>query len=215
MIRVVGILVSIIAPLLVTRGAIAQSGTRGGTRQQASTGQRAMTADEFQKKFWNYLTASKSAYRLLAVGDSLPKWKRFPDSEKSTAGQFPHGSYVKIYANRRTIRNPLTPPNGAIIVQENYAADKKTLRSISVMYRTAGYSPKHGDWYWTQYLPDGTLARTSPRDGNLPVAGRTASCIKCHSTAQGGDLLFANDRLGATRTDPTAAEGAAKLSPRK
>ena len=164
-----------------------------------------MTASEFQKKFWAYLTASKSAYR---------NWDPFPDSEKSTTGKFPHGSYVKIYANRRTIRNPLTPPNGAIIVQENYAADKKTLKSISVMYRAAGYDAKHGDWYWTQYLPDGSLAHTSPQDGSLPIAGRTASCIKCHSTAQGGDLLFANDRLRRSGTDRTA-DGDAVLSPRK
>ncbi|MCH8924407.1 MAG: cytochrome P460 family protein [Planctomycetes bacterium] len=164
-----------------------------------------MSAYEFQKKFWAYLTASKSAYR---------KWERFPDSKKSTTGKFPHGSYVAIYANRRTVRNPLTPPNGAIIVQENYAADKKTLKSISVMYRAAGYSPKHGDWYWTQYLIDGSLARTSPAEGNLPIAGRTASCIKCHRTAGGGDLLFANDRLGRSSADQTA-DGPSARSPRR
>ena len=205
MIRVIAILLSIFAPLLLARAAIAQSGTRGGTRQQASSGQRAMTASEFQTKFWAYLTSSRSAYR---------NWDAFPGSKKSTVGKFPHGSYVKIYANRRTVRNPLTPPNGAIIVQENYAADKKTLKSISVMYRAAGYDAKHRDWYWTQYLPDGSLARTSPQDGSLPIAGRTASCIKCHNTAQGGDLLFANDRLGRTPADRTA-DGDAVLSPRK
>ena len=191
MIRVVGMLLLTIALLLTTRGAISQS----GTRQLSSSGPKAMTASEFQKRFWAYLTASRSAYR---------HWERFPDSEKSTTGKFPHGSFVRIFANRRTVRNPLTPPNGAIIVQENYAVDKKTLMSISVMYRAAGYDAKHGDWYWTQYLPDGSLARGSPQAGHLPIAGRTASCIKCHSTAQGSDLLFANDRLGRSSAEQTA-----------
>ena len=59
MIRVVGMLLLTIALLLTTRGAISQS----GTRQLSSSGPKAMTSDEFQKKFWAYLTASKSAYR--------------------------------------------------------------------------------------------------------------------------------------------------------
>jgi hypothetical protein len=208
MIRVVEVLLSVIVVFLVTQGAFAQSGTRGGVRPQASTGPKAMTADEFQKKFWAYLTASRSAYRT----EQKPRWKAFPESEKSTVGKFPHGSFVKIYTNRRTERNPLLPPDGAIIVQENYAADKSTLKSISVMYRAAGYNAQHGDWYWTQYLPDGSLARTSQQDGNLPIAGRTASCIKCHSKAKGGDLLFANDRLGQPSTD-RKTEGPVAPSP--
>ena len=84
-------------------------------------------------------------------------------------------------------------PYGTILVTENYADDKTTLKDITVMYRSKGADPQHGDWYWLKSLPDGAIARTPEKEGKKPIAGKVASCIECHSKAAGRDLVFSND----------------------
>jgi len=61
------------------------------------------------------------------------------------------------------------------------------------MYRSKGYDPDNNDWYYVKYQPDGTVAMTPPEKGNQPIQGRFQSCIECHSSADGGDFVFAND----------------------
>ena len=41
--------------------------------------------------------------------------------------------------------------------------------------------------------PDGSIARTSDKEGKKPIAGVVASCIDCHSKAGGRDLVYSND----------------------
>jgi len=61
------------------------------------------------------------------------------------------------------------------------------------MYRSKGADPQHNDWYWLKYLPNGSIARTSEKEGKKPIAGKVASCIDCHSKAAGKDLAYSND----------------------
>ncbi len=49
---------------------------------------------------------------------------------------------------------------------------------VSVMYKApAGYDRQHGDWFWLERRPNGTIV----------AAGRVASCQQCHE--QGDDYI--------------------------
>ena len=105
-------------------------------------------------------------------------------------GQEPHGAALRLYVNRTAAGNPSELPHGSILVKENYAPDAKTLMATTVMYRSKGYDPEHGDWFWAKYEPDGRVARMN----GMSVAGRVEMCIECHGGASGGDYSFGNDR---------------------
>ena len=63
--------------------------------------------------------------------------------------------------------------------------------SITVMYRREqGYDPANQNWFWGKYNPDGSL-QTTPE--GMPLAGRAAGCINCHSAAEGGDYVYSYD----------------------
>ena len=171
-------LIAILASILVPRHSDGQSGSRPRV-------ERKLSAQEFQRRLWEYLTEGRSAYK---------SWGPFTGKNAGIyEGRSPHGAYLKMYANRIARQNPESLPNKSIIVQENYAGDQKTLTEVTVMYRTLGYNPDHYDWYWIKYLPDGTVATTPPEKGRRPIAGRIASCIECHASAVGEDYVFAND----------------------
>ena len=77
-----------------------------------------------------------------------------------------------------------------MIIKENYD-DDQSLKAITVMYRSKGYNPAAGDWYWVKYNPDGTTAKSS--DGKK-ISGAFSSCIECHNGSKGGDYTFFNDK---------------------
>lgn len=99
---------------------------------------------------------------------------------------------IKTYLSEVGSRDPKNPPNGSVVVKENYSPDKK-LMAITVMQRSAGYDPEHGNWYYAKYLPDGTIDKTPPEMKSMPVAGKFSMCIDCHGGAGGDDYLFFND----------------------
>lgn len=124
------------------------------------------------------------------------RYSRWP-SPNETAPQFekgksPHGAWIKVYVSQGIPSDPKRLPNGLVVVKENYSPDKK-LMAITVMQRSRGYDPLHGDWYYAKYMPDGKIDRTPPEMKSMPVAGRFQMCIDCHSGAGGDDFLFSND----------------------
>jgi len=136
----------------------------------------------FESKFWNYLVRSK--YR---------NWAPVPgESDGAYEGQSPHGAYLKMFLNRKAAGNASSLPNGSIVIKENYTA-QQALAAITVMYKTAGYNAKGGDWYWVKYNPDGTVASKPTESGSVRLAGRVKGCIECHSDAEGDDFVFFND----------------------
>lgn len=180
----------------------AQSGTRsyqqgsgsryGGSYQQGSSSRRQgmrqqgtnrAASSTFESKFWNWL--QQVQYHNWAPGPGKPT-KAYP-------GQSPHGKFLKTYLNRIAAGNPKTLPDGSIIIKENFGPDGKTLMAITVMYKASGFNPEAGDWYWVKYTPDGRVARTPPEKGSMPISGKFASCIDCHSGAEGNDFSFSND----------------------
>lgn len=70
-------------------------------------------------------------------------------------------------------------PYGSILVKENYARDKKTLLSITPMYKVRDYNPGAGNWFWAEYSPE----------GRIKAGGRVQSCIQCHSASK-RDYLY-------------------------
>lgn len=187
---------------LTVEPAIAQSNSRGsttrrvqsgsgspssgsGTTRQGTTTRRGRTQGKFEAQLWTYL--QKQKYR---------NWAPVPgQSDARYPGQSPHGAFLKMYLNRTAAGNASTLPDRSIVVKENYAEDGKTLAAITVMYRSKGYNPDAGDWYWIKYNPDGTVASTPPAKGSVNLSGRPKGCIDCHNNAEGNDFAFFNDEL--------------------
>ncbi len=116
------------------------------------------------------------------------RWKFFPGYEGAYPGQSPHGSYLKLYVNDlayKAIRNETDMPDGAILVKENYAEDKKTLMAVTPMYKVTGYNPAAGNWFWAEYGPRGALRE----------AGKVESCVECHRMIGGDDFIITGGRF--------------------
>lgn len=99
-----------------------------------------------------------------------------------------------MYLNRTAAGRAKELPHGSILIKENYGPDQKTLMAVTVMYRSQGYNPDGGDWYWVKYNPDGTIANAPPDKGSMPLKGKVQGCIMCHSGADGQDFAFFNDQ---------------------
>ena len=154
-------------------GTAATKSTTNTTKQEPAN---------FDDQFWRYLSAN-----------NYKNWAPVPGKTGDFYdGQSPHGKRLKMYLNRTAAGNPATLPNGSVVIKENYGADK-TLKAITVMYRSKGYNPDAGDWYWIKYNPDGTVATTSVEMGSAKISGAFKSCIECHSGADGNDYSFFND----------------------
>jgi hypothetical protein len=161
----------------------AQSGTRTSPQraQPPATQPSAPRAEvPFEDRFWHYL--QQAQYRHWAPLPGIPG--------EAYEGHSPHGEKVKLYANRTAAAGGNTFPSGSILVKENFDATGTKLMAVTVMYRSQGYSPESGDWYWTKYEADGSVATM---DG-MRIAGRVGMCIDCHRSAGGNDFVFANDR---------------------
>jgi hypothetical protein len=156
----------------------------GSSRSAPERATRPPTPDEFYASFWKHLNKPESPYQ---------KWDALPGKNDLHEGAAPHGAFLRTYANKTAARDPKALPYGSVLVTENYDKDKKTLKDVTVMYRSKGADPQHGDWYWLKYLPDGSIARTPEQEGKKAIAGKVASCIECHSKAGGRDLVFSND----------------------
>jgi hypothetical protein len=168
--------------LLLRQSTSAQEGS-GSSRSSPQRATRPMTPDEFYQSFWKFINKQDAPYK---------KWESLPGKKEFREGESPHGELIKSYANKVAVENPGALPYGAILVTENYDKEKK-LMDVTVMYRSKGSAPKHADWYWIKYLPDGSVARAPEKEGKKAIAGQVESCIKCHRQADGRDLVFSND----------------------
>jgi hypothetical protein len=86
------------------------------------------------------------------------------------------GGYVVTYWDDALVAWDLTgsAPEGAIAVKNAYTDETgSTIADITVMQKRAGYDPANGDWFYAQYMADGT-----------PMAsGAVAMCVGCHASA--------------------------------
>lgn len=147
----------------------------------AQDGQGEEAGKEFPAKFWSYLEKA----------DYEKEWKPWPGkADRFYPGQAPHGAFLKLYVNDDVLKNPEDPPEGSVIVKENYGEDREKLMAITVMFRTKNFDPEHKNWWWVKYNAGGTVAEAK----DMPIAGKVQSCISCHSNADGDDYVFTNDR---------------------
>jgi hypothetical protein len=155
----------------------------GSSRAAPPRTTRPPTPEEFYQSFWKYLNKPDASYK---------KWGSLPGKSGLREGPESHGDFLQTYANKTATDKPDILPYGSILVTENYDKDKK-LKDITVMYRSKGADAEHGDWYWLKYRPDGSIARTSEKEGKKAIAGKVSSCIECHSKAGGKDLVYSNE----------------------
>jgi hypothetical protein len=148
--------------------------------------------------------AARSCYRTAKAAhyETLWSWVKKHDYRKWNGpdgsapefqpGESPHGALIKTYVSKLAARNLEELPNGSVVVKENYSPEKK-LMAITVMQRSDGYDPEHGDWYYAKYMPDGKIAKTPPEMKSMPIAGKVNMCIDCHTGAADNDFLYFND----------------------
>jgi hypothetical protein len=163
----------------------------GSSRSSPPRATRPPTPEEFYTTFWQHIVRQDAPFT---------KWRSLTGKEGPVVDS-PHGAFVRIYANKAASDSPNALPMGAVIVADNYDKDKKRT-DITVMYRVKGTDPKHNDWYWFKYLPDGSIARTSEKEGKKAIAGKVTMCIDCHSRAGGSDFVFSNDEEKPNEKSP-------------
>lgn len=169
--------------------ALAQSGTRSyppprsnapRTETQPAQGSTARAESPFEERFWKYL--QQAQYR---------NWAPLPGvTGDAYDGNSPHGDKVRLYANRVAAAGEGKLPIGSILIKENFDTSGTRLMAVTVMYRAEGFAPDAGDWHWTKYEADGTVATMK----GMRVTGKVGMCIECHRSAAGGDYVFSNDR---------------------
>lgn len=152
----------------------------------------------FEARFWQFL-----------MGNNYKNWAPAPGQDGNFySGQVPHGALLKMYVNRSAASNVAGLKIGSVIVLENYRSDR-SLKSISVMYRTEGFNPSANDWYWVEYNPDGSVVSDAAADqsqsqstdisasSQTKMVGKGSRCISCHNQAGGSDFAFFNDQGNA------------------
>lgn len=114
--------------------------------QGAETVQAQTKQKPFENQFWSFL-----------IGNNYKQWAPGPDQNgEFYTGQAPHGALLKMYINRAAASDVGDLKIGSVVVLENYLSDR-SLKTISVMYRTKDFNPAGNDWYWIEYKPDGSV----------------------------------------------------------
>ncbi|MDA8093333.1 MAG: cytochrome P460 family protein [Betaproteobacteria bacterium] len=71
-------------------------------------------------------------------------------------------------------------PNGALLVKENFDADRK-LTGITATLKLDGYDKADRNWVWAAYAPTGKVVSY----------GKVQACIACHAMVNTQDVIFA------------------------
>jgi hypothetical protein len=128
-------------------------------------------------------TDGAALHKYITKTSPYTQWALWPGKGKLYKGTEPHGAFLTTYLNDKAAgglkMRSEGMPIGSIIVKENYTPAKK-LAALTVMYKTEGYNPDAGDWFWAKYAPDGTVQ----------AEGKVAACIGCHQVAKARDYLM-------------------------
>lgn len=186
--------------------------------------ERPVTKEEksqrFAKQFWNYLLENNYKHWSPPSGVTTDYYSSKSSNPSNSRTDNPHGPLQKVYVNRAASTDPKNLVTGAIVVMENYRLDK-SLKSVSVMYRSPGFNPSANDWFWVDYNPDGTVATqrentaagqttinadgiqqtytSNPAPNPPKLVGRANQCIRCHGESNDGDFAFFNDLNNVVR----------------
>ena len=108
----------------------------------------------------------------------VEEWRQYSGWEGIVASSSVHGDYVQILMND-AVMDALglgeSIPDGGILLKETYYdAEGTSLKDFTVMKKIEGYNPDGSDWYWAQYLEDGTIQEQ----------GSPALCTGCHAAGE-------------------------------
>lgn len=112
-------------------------------------------------------------------------WQLWPGKGRLYKGTEPHGVLLTTFVSDNAlhaIKGRAGMPYDAIIVKENYTAEKR-FDALTVMYKLRGYNPAGGDWFWAKYAPDGKVL----------AAGKVEACISCHARKKNNDFIFTGE----------------------
>ncbi|MDB5342057.1 MAG: hypothetical protein JWP89_434 [Schlesneria sp.] len=154
----------------------------GSSRVDPPRATRPQTPDEFYSSFWSFLAKKDAAYNT---------WKVINRVKADDGIENPHSNISKTYVNKIAADDAANLPISSILVREDYDDNRKR-QSVSVLYRIKDYDKEHGNWYWIKYQENGSVARDSD---DKVIAGKVASCVACHSKANGNDFVFSNDAI--------------------
>jgi hypothetical protein len=112
----------------------------------------------------------------LQQADYRANWRVWPGTSAYQRGRAPHGALLTTYVNAvghdAVTNRSAVMPAGAMVVKENFTADRQ-LAAVTVMYKASkGYDPEHNDWFWLKRLADGTVE----------ASGRVGACQGCHQS---------------------------------
>lgn len=155
----------------------------------AASGQEAPFGGEQERVYAETLWNQLAAARLVGDGafDAVPY-----------KGTEPHGAMLETFYGTLEVDGH----TGMVSVKRNYGPAGVTaaevqgnraehLGAVTVMFRRAdGYDPRHGNWFWAKYLPDGSLDQTPE---GTAMAGQVVGCIECDQEAPGDDYLYTTD----------------------
>ncbi len=111
------------------------------------------------------------------------KWGFWPDHQGMQPGRAPHGPVHKVYVNDRGLNSSGPPVQyGTIAVKESYSRAGE-LKNITVMYKSYGFNPDAGDWYWVKYSLDGKAEKY----------GKPEGCVGCHGTRARNDFILVHE----------------------
>jgi hypothetical protein len=122
-------------------------------------------------------------WELIMKADYSEQWKKWPKTSSYESGEEPHGAlsttYIDIPVFMAIARKEGVLPDKAIIVKEDYSADKQ-LTAITAMWKARGFNPDGGDWFWAKYAPD----------GKIQAEGKVDTCIACHGKNKNNDYIM-------------------------
>jgi len=100
-----------------------------------------------------------AVYQYITETNSYEQWALWPGKGRFYPGTEPHGALLTTHVNEtalEALKIGQKPPEGSIIVKENYTPAKE-LAAVTVMYKKTGYNPQAGDYFWLKYAPDGKI----------------------------------------------------------
>jgi len=126
-----------------------------GTARAAAPPVRSTTHDEYSRTLYDYVTAV----------NPYERWQRI------SPVAVPVGPTVHANSQMFLYREPGGSKFGTLRVAEHRAANETLLGLTVWMHVGADYDPRHKNWYWAHYLPDGATAATSADWAPFPKPG--------------------------------------------
>jgi hypothetical protein len=110
--------------------------------------------------------------------DYRASWRLWPGTDaRFESAATAHGPRVTVYVSPIALPGVTdgdTLAYGSVLVAESFANDG-SLKKVSAMLRAPSFDPAHGDWFWVERRPDGTVGSQ----------GAAPSCIGCHGGETG------------------------------